>query len=45
MHPAVVAEHCFSSVQSSAMALFACCGKGLVPVVLVSQSGAALDLS
>jgi len=46
-HPTIVAKPCLVSAQSSAMALFACCGQGLVPVLLVGQSGAnpGLELS
>ena len=43
--PTTVAQLCLSSVQSSAIALFACCGECLVPVLLVGQSGASLRLS
>lgn len=38
MHCTVVAELLLPSVQSSVMTLFACCGQGLVPVLLVGQS-------
>ena len=40
-----MAEPHLPLVQSSAMALFACCGQCLVPVVLVGQSEATLGLS
>ena len=42
---AVVAEPLLPLVQSSAMALFACCRQGLVPVLLVGQLGTTLGLS
>ena len=38
----IVSESLLPSVQLSAMALFACCGQGLVPVLLVGQFGATL---
>ena len=44
VHPALVDELLFPSVQPSTMALFACGGQGLVPVFLVGQSGATLGL-
>ena len=44
MHPAVVAEPLFPSVQSSAVALFACCGQCLLSMS-VDQSGDTLGLS
>ena len=44
MYPTVVAEPCLLSVQSSILVFFACCGKCLVPVLLVGQSGATLVL-
>ena len=40
MCPAVVAEPCLPSVQSSAVALFVFYGQDLVSVVSVGQSGA-----
>ena len=45
MHPTVVCWALLPLVQSSAVALFACCGQCLVPVLLVSQSGATVSLS
>ena len=45
MHPAIMAELCLPSVQSFAMALFACCGQGLVPVLLEGQSGTTFGFS
>ena len=42
---AILTEACLPSVQLSVMALFACCGQSLVSVLLMGQSGAALDLS
>ena len=44
LHPAVVAQLHLPSVHESAAALFACCGQGLVIVLLVGQFRAALDL-
>ena len=45
MKPTLVVELCLPSFQSSAMFLFARCGQGLVPVLLMGQSGAALGLN
>lgn len=42
--PSLGAELCLPSLQLSAMALFACRGQGRVPVVLMGQYGATLDL-
>lgn len=42
--PNLVAELCLPSLQPSAMALFAFRGQGRVPVVLMGQCGATLDL-
>ena len=44
MPPAVVAEPLFPSVQLSSVALFACLGQGLFPVLLVGQRGATWGL-
>ena len=43
--PTAVIKLLLPSAQSSEMSLFAYCGQDLVPVLLVSQSGASLDLS
>ena len=43
--PTVVAELHFPSVLVSIVALSALCGQGLVPVLIVGQSGAILGLS
>ena len=43
--PTIVAQLCLPSVWLSAVALFACCGECLVPVLLVHQCGASLGLS
>ena len=45
VHPAIVTEPLFSSVQSSAIVLFAHCGQSFVLVLSMGQSGAALGLS
>lgn len=45
MHPVIVAELLLPSVQLSVMALFVCLGQGLVFLLLVGPSGAALGLS
>lgn len=41
----IVVELCLLSVQSPAVALFACYGQVSAPVLLVDHSGAALGLS
>lgn len=43
--PPAVAEILLPSVHLSSMAFFDCCGQGLVPGLLVNQSGATLGLS
>ena len=40
--PALMAGLLLPSVQSSAMALFASCGQGLIPLLLVGQPVATL---
>lgn len=45
MCPSVVAELCLPLALSSAMALFAFCEQGLVPVFFVGKSKAAFDLT
>lgn len=44
VHPTVVTELLFPLVQLTAMALFACCGQDLFPVLLVGQSVATSGL-